>query len=340
VQSDRNGVRRGLDIAGVAIAVALGGWIVLSAAFRGGSAWPQIELLLACSAVLVVARIASSFGRWVVPIAVLGSAVVVALVSTDGILSSRPLDGPFGYANAKSAFAAFAVVAGLMLLHVGGWFWIVGVLGAAAAASVPFASESTAASAIVVGAVLVALVGFWRMAARPLIVLCGAGFLAVLAATSYVGATHVNSDMPDERGSIVSRQSLWHDAIQEARGEPLLGVGPGRFSEFSPTSLSDPDDAHWAHHAFLQETAEVGLVGGGLLVVLFVWAFVRLFAVEGPDGFTALAAYTVAALGSMGCVDYVMHFPAIPIAASALIGAGMVSARSARRAEARIGRAP
>ena len=332
--------RRWLDVSGLVIAAALCGWILVSAAARGGTPVPQIGLLLVCTAALIAARFATSLKRWIAPLAVLASAIGVAAVSGDGILSTRPLEGPFGYANAKSGFAAMAAVAGLMLWHAGGWPRVLGLLGAIAAGIVPFASDSTVASAVVIGAIIIALVGYWRPIVRPAIVLCAASFFVILGATVYVGATHVDTDTPDERGSIVSREALWHDAIEEVRGDPLVGVGPGRFSEFSPTSMSDPDDAHWAHQAFLQQAAETGIVGGGLLVALFVWAFVRLLVVDRPDAVTALAGFVVAALGVMSCVDYVMHFPAIPIAASALVGTGMMSGRSRSRSTARITEGP
>ena len=59
---------------------------------------------------------------------------------------------------------------------------------------------------------------------------------------------------------------------------------------------------------------------------MFVWGFGRLWSVRAVDAFTALSAASLAALGIHGTIDYVMHFPAVPIMAAALVGAGMMSA--------------
>jgi hypothetical protein len=58
-----------------------------------------------------------------------------------------------------------------------------------------------------------------------------------------------------------------------------------------------------------------------LLAGLFAWGFARLGLLGAPDAPAIVAAGALAALGIHACVDYVLHFPALPLAAAALFGA-------------------
>ena len=60
-----------------------------------------------------------------------------------------------------------------------------------------------------------------------------------------------------------------------------------------------------------------------LLAALFGWGFARLWAIRAPDVVTALSAASLAALAIHASVDYVMHFPAIPLMTAALVATGM-----------------
>jgi O-antigen ligase len=105
------------------------------------------------------------------------------------------------------------------------------------------------------------------------------------------------------------------------RNHPLAGVGPGRFSRFSPTAQSDPDEP-WAHNDFLQQGAEAGIPGLVLLTLLFAWGFVRLRA-RRNDATTVLAAAALAALGIHACIEYVLQRPAVPVITAALLGSAL-----------------
>jgi len=107
---------------------------------------------------------------------------------------------------------------------------------------------------------------------------------------------------------------------------PLTGVGPGRFQATSPIARGDRDEP-WAHHEYLHMGAETGLLGMVLLLGLFVWGFARLLTSGAPDGVAVIGAVAVAALGVHACLDYVLHFPAAPIAAAGLLGAAVSTRR-------------
>ena len=64
------------------------------------------------------------------------------------------------------------------------------------------------------------------------------------------------------------------------------------------------------------------VVSGAILLALLVgWGFARLPLVTRPDARTLLGALAVATLAIGASVDYVLHFPAIPVVGAALIGA-------------------
>jgi O-antigen ligase len=146
-----------------------------------------------------------------------------------------------------------------------------------------------------------------------------------IATTTVLGATFRPDRDAGQLGGVAARilserrLELWHDALQAMDAHPVTGAGPGRFAQVSPVAQSDPDAA-WAHSAFLQQGAEQGVVGLALLLLLTAWAFVRLLAVDAPDAITALGAVSVASLGVLASIDYVLHFPAVPLAAALLLG--------------------
>jgi O-antigen ligase len=167
-----------------------------------------------------------------------------------------------------------------------------------------------------------------------------AGLIVVaLVATVVLGVT--SSGAARSPGSLTrvgsalrrNRLLLWHDALTLMAAHPLVGIGPERFQFTSPTARSD-SDLRWAHNGFLQQGAEQGVTGLLLLLLLFLWTLLRLGSVPHPDRAVALAGAAVAALGIQACVDYVLHFTALPVVAAALAGAVIASRASHRFQEA------
>jgi O-antigen ligase len=202
---------------------------------------------------------------------------------------------------------------------------------------VPFAVESLTPAALVLLVLIAALATRGSMVARTAPLACGLLFIAVLTATIVLGSNYTSADRSGAVDRLVDstlserRAALWHEALVIMGEHPIAGVGVGGFQVFSPTARSDPD-ARWAHNSFLQQGAETGVVGFVLLVLLFVWGFARLGAVRTPDGFSALGAVALAAVGVHACVDYILHFPVVPLTAAALVGAAGAS-QNARRSE-------
>ncbi len=313
---------RRLDRSGVILAIMTGGWSILAWLGVGGEPWGILGLLAAMTLAVVAGRLTTRLVAWA-PAACLVAAGG-GLVARWGPLawSSSSWDGPLGYANARAAFFVIVALAALQVAVASRRFWPFGLGLAVAAGIVPLAVRSRSASILLIVAAVVVVVGLGRARRRLSISLAGAIAGAVLLATLIAGATHgPGAPAGDvlEGGLSTRRLTLWHESLELIREHPLIGVGPGRFRLASPTARNDPD-AGWAHHEFLQLGVETGLPGMVLAVALAGWGFVVLWRVSGPLSSSAAAA--LMAVAAHACVDYILHFPAVPIAAALLVGAG------------------
>jgi O-antigen ligase len=311
----------GLWLAGAAVT-----WTLVAAASSGGSPGPFVALVLGSAVALVIGWLLCSIRRWLVPAAIVGTAAVLALTTPD-ILSGAPLAGPFGYANANGAFFVQAAVAGLMLAaeSTATSARVLAVAAAIGFSVVPFVAKSVTSAVLLLVLPLVSLSVSTRAGSRVAVAVSAGLFMAVLVATLVLGSTYAKGDRSRLVDRIVDstlderRAALWHEALVMMREHPLTGVGLGGFQALSPTARSDRD-ARWAHNSYLQQGAETGLIGLVLLVALFIWGFASLGARPTTGLGAALGAAALAALGIHACVDYILHFPAVPITTAALVG--------------------
>jgi O-antigen ligase len=289
------------------------------AARTGGTPGPEIALILGVAAALVVGRLLGPLHRAIVPAVAAASGAVA--VGSGPLIGGGPLDGPFGYRNATGAFCVLATIASLMVAAAAprSWMRIPSILAAAAFAIVA-AVDSTAAGLSVLVVILFALLGlFGPRGVRISIVAVATLFAVVFAGTILLGAAYrPGLDTVLTRTLTERRLVLWHEALQIVAAHPG-GVGPDRFSDVSRTARQDPD-ARWAHNEFLQHGVELGVGGLVILVLIILWGFARLWVHPSPDMVVGLAAAALAALCIHACVDYVLHFPAVPLAAAALVG--------------------
>ncbi|MDQ3958043.1 MAG: O-antigen ligase family protein, partial [Actinomycetota bacterium] len=232
----------------------------------------------------------------------------------------------FGYANAKAAFFLQAAVAALICreLSEGETARSAWAVAACVAAVVPVASRSTTGMALLLLPAVVLAAPQLRISRRTLVPGMAVAFAAVLAGTVLIGLTNPPGKPAGPGRSYLGvidqrRADLWRDALSLMEAHPLAGVGPGRFDQTSPVAMSDRD-TRWAHNGFLQQGAETGIVGLLLLLNIFFWAFVRLYKDEGRSALLGLGAASLAALAIHASVDYVFHFPAIPVATALLVG--------------------
>lgn len=317
------------DIIGASLAA-----LTIGAAFlasrNGGDAWPVVALLLAAIGMVVAGRVVGWFHRAVLPAAVAITAIVLALTST--VIDGGPLSGPFGYRNATGAFYVQAVIAALMFAAaVRRWpLRIVGI-----AVAIPFAviaaKDSSAAAVSLLALAIVAIAFAGDLLARVSVVAVATLFVLVLTATFVLGAGYDKGTQSVFTRALTERRlMLWNESLRIIQKDPS-GVGPGRFQEVAPLAQKD-QDARWAHNEFLQQGVELGRAGMALVVLLFLWGFARLWLHPEPGLVVALGAASLAALGIHASVDYVLHFPAIPLTAVALVAtAQSVQRRRPRR---------
>ena len=327
-----------LDLVGLSLLGAQLVWTVVAAAVSGGSPVPVLLALLAAAVALVIARSIAATRRIAVPAAVVAVALVLAIVSAPDLLRGAAGGMPFGYGNANGAFFAQSTVAALMIAFGGrGLVRVGGAVAAVALAGLTVLSGSLAASVLIAVLPAVALAAAGARLVRVVVALCGLAVALALALTLVVAADEPGGGRPLLGDALAERLSeqrlaLWHEADRLMAERPLTGVGPLRFRVVSPVAGADPDRG-WAHQGFLQQGAEGGLPGFTLLVLTFVWGFARLWATPGRDRVTALGAVALAVLGVHACFDYVLHFPAITMAAAGLVGTGQVT-ESRRRERA------
>lgn len=308
------------------------------AADRPARPSPLVALLVAAAVVYSISRVAGSARAWLVPVAVTLTIAVTVAVSPD-IASGKPLADPLGYANANAALLVQGVVAAGMwmaVVHHRGSRVVPAALGLALAA-VTVQTGSSAGVSLAAIAVAAAVIVLWRAPVRTAVLIAaGAAAAALLVTIAVGGAYRSPRHHSDAVGAVAQtlssrRAALWHDALALTRDDPIRGVGPGRFEVASPTASSDRD-TRWAHSLFLQQAAETGLVGVLLLVGLVTLVFAQLWRSRGSPAARVLGAVSVAALLMHGAIDYIAHFPAIPLAVAALAGSAAVTAgRSPRR---------
>ena len=318
---------RHVDEAGAVLLVASAGWTVFAWQRVGGDPWAPVGVVVGLAAAVGVGRALARVFPWLPAACVVAAGAGSVVVWGSQAWSPSSWDGPLGYANARAAFFVVVALAALQLAGVLGRLWPLAVGFAGLAGILPIAVRSKGATVLLVVGALVVLLGVRPGRRRLAVTAAGAIAGAVLLVTVVAGATH-GPDAPAgdvlEEGLSTRRLTLWHESLQLIGEHPLTGVGPGRFRLASPTARRDADAA-WAHHGFLQQGVETGVPGMVLAVALVVWGFVALGRAHGPLSPAAAAASM--AVAAHACVDYILHFPAVPIAAALLVGAGTAVAR-------------
>jgi O-antigen ligase len=117
------------------------------------------------------------------------------------------------------------------------------------------------------------------------------------------------------------RAALWAAAVRMIRASPLLGVGPDRY-RLSYGRYTSPMLRHWDPRIFanslpLELLADLGILGGGALLLFFVTAFAPAVpaVLRGslPSGMAIAIVAAAAGLLVHGLVDYLLGSHAILI---------------------------
>jgi hypothetical protein len=307
---------RTIDVVGVALLVALLGWMWVAARQQDAEAGPVLWLLAGVGLTAALARWATFF-HGTAPAALLAIGVAVFAISTGDELPHRL--GPEGSVEAAGALfatasGAAAVVAlrlrpfwlrlafGLLTVSLAALTWITGSLGAS----------------IIAGIVVLALLAYLTMQVRePRWVAVWPALVAVLILLGTI--TYATIVPVGEEGWLRPDPVLherWSTAIDVASDAPWYGIGPG---EAGRRAVELADGPGWARHEPLQFTAETGVVGGVLLVALLCWALAWI-ATGGWRRGSSIAGAVLASSIALACFQPIWHAPAVPIVLAALAG--------------------
>lgn len=313
--SGERGERR-LDVAGIGLAGAAGAWAAVAAHGRAGAdAGPVAQLVIGAVVVALLARAVTAAGRTLVPAAVAFATTGAFVLGFPGLLHAS--GGPTGYANANATLAALAAVAAaaVMARHPRGttrqaWAGLTALLVAAVVVI-----GSIAGGAMLAVSAVLALGSIARRDAR----LAVAG--GVVVTSLLLGLTSAMAAGGDPLGVASrtdGRTELWDRALDHLREEPLRGIGPDEYGGPFPVTMDA--DLRWAHHGYLQQGAEQGVVGLGLLLLLVAWGYARLWVAghRAPaDAVAGATALTIVA--GHAAVDHVLHHPAVTLTLVALV---------------------
>ncbi|MET8239376.1 O-antigen ligase family protein [Streptomyces sp. NPDC005078] len=318
------------DGAGAVILAACAIWSLVSAAGRETRPEGVLLALLAVAAGFACGRICGTL----LPVATATATAVAALVMA---LLSRSNGMPGATAAIDIAPGHTGAAAALLVLAAGA-----ACCAAAAARRAPLRltlrllAFGTACAALTMRSVagFVAALGVLLCslaAARMRRRLLGlAGFALVTALV--VGASWAVAEEALPDGLMISlegqltgnRVLLWQDAVTLAKEHPVLGVGPDRFAETSPTAQQTLSDGK-PHSAPLQQAAEQGVVGVTLLGAAFGWLLYVLWRSPRSTAVVLTAGAALTALAALASVGNALSFT--PVTAGAGLLAGLASAR-------------
>jgi O-antigen ligase len=317
------------DAAGFAVLGACAAWSLVTAAVNGGRPEGMLLAVLAVTAGYAAGRILGA----IQPAAALFAAALTGFTVTlaaPRLTTGPEINSPLGSEGATAAVlvlssgaaccAAWSVSRpGLRLLLRAGAVGIAvtaGLLG------------SAGAGVFTLG-VLLCSFSAGRVGHRR-----GLGFavlLGIAALAAGVTWAVAGRAVPDGLAACLEgpltrqRVELWQDALRMASDHTVLGVGPGRFGELSPTAAQTLLSDGKPHSAPFQQAAEQGLLGLVLLAAVFCWLLWTLWRAPRPTPVVLTAGAALTALAVIACVGNALSFTVVSVGAGLL--AGLTTAR-------------
>ncbi|MGC4946748.1 O-antigen ligase family protein [Streptomyces sp. DT224] len=331
-ESVRRGSERGnaSDAAGALILAACAVWSLISAAGRETRPEGVLLALLAVAAGFACGRICGTL----LPVATATGAALAALLLA--LLWRHGMPGATAaedHAPGQSGAAAALLVlaAGCACCAAAGAGRRVSVtalrLLALGIAGASLALGSAAGSAAALGVLVCSLA-----AARTRRRLLGLGALALVAGLVVGASWAMAEEVLPERLTVSlegpltrNRVELWQDAARLTARHPVLGIGPGRFDELSPTARRSLGSDGKPHSAPWQQAAEQGIVGVVLLGAAFGWLLYALWRSPRSTAVVLAAGATLTAVAVLASVGNALSFT--PVTAGAGLLAGLASAR-------------
>ncbi|MFE3249532.1 O-antigen ligase family protein [Streptomyces sp. NPDC059209] len=318
------------DIVGTAVLVGCAVWALVSAAGREGRPEGVLLAVLAVAAGYTCGRIAGSLVPVATALALAVLAYVMAVAARQGVpgdtAESAAPPGDTGAVAALLVLAVGAACCAAAASESPGRRNALLVLAAVAAASGPVLG-SVAGLVAAVGVLLCSLAAA-RMRHRTLGM---AGFVVATCLMVGVSWAVAVRALPEGLASSLEGQLtthrvlLWEDAVDLVRENPLLGAGPDRFGDLSPTALESLDSDGKPHSAPFQLAAEQGVAGALLLGAVFGWLLYALWRSPRATPVVLSAGAALTALAAVATVGNALSFT--PVTAGAGILAGLATAR-------------
>jgi putative inorganic carbon (HCO3(-)) transporter len=266
-----------------------------------------LELLLALVIVSDLAREPRA-ARWVIGAMLVAGAAEAAYGAVQFVTDSGPgafaLQGAlraFGHFDQPNPFAGYlttilplAVCMALCRANPGRFRWLAAAAAVLLAAGIGLSQSRGAwlGAAVAASCLLLA----WSRFTRRLMIPCAlGGVLALALAVSgllpaaildrlaqtieYFGVFDVrNVEVTSENWAVVERMAHWQAGWYMFLDNPWLGVGAGNYAEAYPTYFVGiwREALGHAHNYYLNMLAELGIVGGGLLLLLLGFSFRQL----------------------------------------------------------------
>ncbi|MFG3153491.1 O-antigen ligase family protein [Streptomyces sp. NPDC048219] len=307
---------------------ACASWSLITAAAHDGRPEGVLLAVLAVAAGYAVGRICGALLPVAAPCAA-GIAGAALTVAVPHLVTGPRITVPLGHAGATAALLVLSAGAA----SCGAWaspvpaVRLVLRLPAAGIAATAYVLGSTAGCVACVVVLLCSLAA-GRVRRRGA-ALAGLGLVTgvVTGLTWAVAASGVPGGLaaPVEERLTSARVLLWGDALDLLRRDAVLGVGPGRFGELSPTAGQSAVPDGRPHSALWQQAAEQGVVGVVLLGAAFGWMLYALWRSPRPTPVVLTAAVALTGLAAVAAVGNALSFTAVSVGAGLL--AGLATAR-------------
>ncbi|HET8542013.1 MAG TPA: O-antigen ligase family protein [Anaeromyxobacter sp.] len=162
------------------------------------------------------------------------------------------------------------------------------------------------------------------------------GLATALAIAAWLAFDPIVSELRSvsNESTVDTKLGLWPGAIGIVREFPLTGIGRGAFATVYPAYKSEPLQKTFTHveNEWLQLPVELGVLVGGAVIMLFVWAFMAAGRRRDVSRPLAGALAGAAAVAVQNLFDFGLEIPGVAIPFALVLG---LASRDMRRVEVR-----
>ncbi|MGW2914784.1 O-antigen ligase family protein [Streptomyces asoensis] len=322
--TDGDGERRNVsDAAGIAVLGAFAVWSLVTATVHDGRPEGVLLAVLALAAGYAAGRILGVLLPVAAPCA--GALAGLTLAVARPRLDPGPeIAAPLGHAGATAAVLVLSTGAACCAA----WATPVPALRSAlrllaAGGTATGALLGSGTAVVACAAVLLCSLAAGRTSRRGPALIAPAMIVALVTGLVWAlaaGALPGGLARPLADRLTPHRLDLWRDALDMARREAGLGVGPGRFGELSGAAPGPVPADGRPHSAPLQLAAEQGVVGVLLLAAVFCWVLFALWRAPRPTPVVLTAGAALGAVAVVAALGNALSFTTVSVGAGLLAG--------------------